>query len=78
MHMYKQERERANSIVMLYCRFTRKILAAVVDRWDSHVLVIDKVAPPNWKVETVEVLNYWFLFSASTILFVDSCSHFFR
>jgi hypothetical protein len=62
--MYKQERdrerERANSVFMLYCRFTRKLLAAVVDRWDSHVLVIDKVAPPNWKVETAEVLNDWF------------------
>lgn len=23
---------------------------AVVEKWDSHVLVIDKVAPPNWKV----------------------------
>ncbi|KAB1227721.1 hypothetical protein CJ030_MR1G004251 [Morella rubra] len=33
----------------LILRFTRKLLAAVVDRWDSHVLVIDKVAPPNWK-----------------------------
>ncbi|XP_042957407.1 uncharacterized protein LOC122292913 isoform X1 [Carya illinoinensis] len=38
----------------LILRFTRKILVAVVDRWDSHVLVIDKVAPPNWKVETSE------------------------
>jgi hypothetical protein len=45
---------------MLNCRFTRKLLAAIVERWDSHVLVIEKVAPPNWKVETVEVLNYWF------------------
>ncbi|GMP92184.1 hypothetical protein CsSME_00042516 [Camellia sinensis var. sinensis] len=31
--------------------FTRKLLVAVVDRWDSHVLVIDKVAPSNWKNE---------------------------
>ncbi|KAJ8422801.1 hypothetical protein Cgig2_024569 [Carnegiea gigantea] len=30
--------------------FTRKLLTAVVDRWDSHVLVIDKVTPLNWKV----------------------------
>ncbi|KAK9273617.1 hypothetical protein L1049_018427 [Liquidambar formosana] len=33
----------------LILRFTRKLLVAIVDRWDSHVLVIDKVAPPNWK-----------------------------
>lgn len=30
--------------------FTRKLLVAVVDKWDSHVLVVDKVVPPNWKV----------------------------
>uniref|UniRef100_A0A5B7B9A3 NusB/RsmB/TIM44 domain-containing protein n=1 Tax=Davidia involucrata TaxID=16924 RepID=A0A5B7B9A3_DAVIN len=35
----------------LILRFTRKLLVAVVDSWDSHVLVIDKVAPPNWKNE---------------------------
>ncbi|CAL5425735.1 unnamed protein product [Camellia sinensis] len=35
----------------LILRFTRKLLVAVVDRWDSHVLVIDKVAPSNWKNE---------------------------
>ncbi|KAL3571385.1 hypothetical protein D5086_025289 [Populus alba] len=34
----------------LLLRFTRKLLVAVVDKWDSHVLVIDKVSPPNWKV----------------------------
>ncbi|KAJ7955454.1 N utilization substance B [Quillaja saponaria] len=35
----------------LILRFTRKLLVAVVDKWDSHVLVINKVAPPNWKDE---------------------------
>ncbi|KAH7532251.1 uncharacterized protein LOC107409752 [Ziziphus jujuba] len=35
----------------LILRFTRKLLVAVTDRWDTHVLVIDKVAPPNWKNE---------------------------
>ncbi|XP_050278989.1 uncharacterized protein LOC126720525 [Quercus robur] len=35
----------------LILRFTRKILVAVMERWDSHVLVIDKVAPANWKNE---------------------------
>ncbi|XP_059628719.1 uncharacterized protein LOC132271383 [Cornus florida] len=33
----------------LILRFTRKLLVAVAEKWDSHVLVIDKVAPPNWK-----------------------------
>ncbi|PQP93766.1 uncharacterized protein Pyn_09976 [Prunus yedoensis var. nudiflora] len=35
----------------LILRFTRKLLVAVMDKWDSHVLVIEKVAPPNWKDE---------------------------
>ncbi|GLT82464.1 hypothetical protein SLE2022_008320 [Rubroshorea leprosula] len=35
----------------LLLRFSRKLLVAVVDKWDSHVLVIDKVVPPNWKNE---------------------------
>ncbi|KAJ0820943.1 hypothetical protein HanPSC8_Chr16g0714121 [Helianthus annuus] len=38
---------------LVYCklilRFTRKLLVAVADKWDSHVLVMDKVAPQNWK-----------------------------
>ena len=51
-------RERVNYVSMVYCRFTRKILVAVMERWDSHVLVIDKVAPANWKVEAVIVFKY--------------------
>lgn len=35
----------------LILRFTRKLLVAVAEKWDSHVLVIDKVAPQNWKNE---------------------------
>lgn len=35
---------------ILAFRFTRKLLVAVVDKWDGQVLVIDKVAPSNWKV----------------------------
>ncbi|PSR90277.1 N utilization substance protein like [Actinidia chinensis var. chinensis] len=35
----------------LILRFTRKLLVAIVERWNSHVLVIDKVAPSNWKNE---------------------------
>ncbi|KAF8041139.1 hypothetical protein BT93_B3151 [Corymbia citriodora subsp. variegata] len=34
----------------LILRFTRKLLVAVMDQWDSHVLVIDKVTPENWKI----------------------------
>ncbi|XP_010539374.1 PREDICTED: uncharacterized protein LOC104813477 [Tarenaya hassleriana] len=33
----------------LVLRLARKLLAAVVDKWDSHIVVIDKVAPSNWK-----------------------------
>ncbi|KAL2926226.1 Transcription antitermination protein NusB [Bienertia sinuspersici] len=33
------------------CRFTKKLLGAVVEKWDSHVLVINRVAPPHWKHE---------------------------
>ncbi|XP_062076358.1 uncharacterized protein LOC133781404 [Humulus lupulus] len=35
----------------LILRLTRKLLVAVMDQWDSHVLVIDQVVPPNWKDE---------------------------
>lgn len=35
----------------LILRFTRKLLVAVAEKWDAHVLVIDKVAPQNWKNE---------------------------
>ncbi|KAI4368566.1 hypothetical protein MLD38_017110 [Melastoma candidum] len=33
----------------LILRFARKLLLAVVDRWDDDVLVIEKVVPQNWK-----------------------------
>lgn len=32
-------------------RLARDILGAVGSRWNEHVLVIDKVIPPNWKDE---------------------------
>ncbi|KAL4385643.1 hypothetical protein GQ457_15G029220 [Hibiscus cannabinus] len=35
----------------LILSFTRKLLVATTDKWDSHVLVIDKVVPSNWKNE---------------------------
>ncbi|KAK1272204.1 hypothetical protein QJS04_geneDACA013009 [Acorus gramineus] len=37
-----------NSFIL---RFTRQILEAVVDRWNQHVLIIDRVTPRNWKDE---------------------------
>ncbi|KAF9591274.1 hypothetical protein IFM89_003225 [Coptis chinensis] len=33
----------------LILRLTKKMLVAVVQGWDKHVVVIDKVAPQNWK-----------------------------
>ncbi|KAK6163784.1 hypothetical protein DH2020_000648 [Rehmannia glutinosa] len=33
----------------LILRFTRKLLVAVAEKWDSNVLAIDKTAPSNWK-----------------------------
>ncbi|CAO2815278.1 unnamed protein product [Amaranthus hypochondriacus] len=43
----------------LLLRFTRKLLGAVVDRWDNHVLVIDRVAPSSWKSEpTGRILEF--------------------
>ncbi|KAJ4978932.1 hypothetical protein NE237_009712 [Protea cynaroides] len=35
----------------LILRFTKKLLVAVTERWDKNVLVIDCIAPPNWKKE---------------------------
>ncbi|WOL19623.1 hypothetical protein Cni_G28425 [Canna indica] len=32
-------------------RLTRNILRAVVDRWNDHVIIIDKIIPQNWKDE---------------------------
>ena len=33
-------------------RFAKKLLAAVADKWDTHVVIIDKISPPDWKVQT--------------------------
>lgn len=33
----------------LILRFTRKLLVAVVQKWDSNALFIENVAPANWK-----------------------------
>lgn len=32
-------------------RLSRGMLEAVVNQWNQHVLVIDKIIPPNWKDE---------------------------
>ncbi|KAK8968097.1 hypothetical protein KSP40_PGU016228 [Platanthera guangdongensis] len=32
-------------------RLSRGMLEAVVSQWNQHVLVIDKIIPPNWKEE---------------------------
>ncbi|KAK4266707.1 hypothetical protein QN277_027586 [Acacia crassicarpa] len=37
----------------LILRFARKLLVAVMDKWDSHVLAINKVIPENWKVSLI-------------------------
>lgn len=42
--------EIRSAIVFMVFRFTRKLLVAVVDGWDSRVLKIEKVIPPTWKV----------------------------
>ena len=33
-------------------RFAKKLLAAVADKWDSHVVIIENISPPDWKVQT--------------------------
>ncbi|KAG2238591.1 hypothetical protein Bca4012_023063 [Brassica carinata] len=33
----------------LVLRFAKKLLAAVADKWDSHVVIIEKISPPDWK-----------------------------
>ncbi|CAN7081753.1 unnamed protein product [Brassica oleracea var. botrytis] len=33
----------------LVLRFAKKLLAAVADKWDTHVVIIDKISPPDWK-----------------------------
>ncbi|KAJ4824267.1 hypothetical protein Tsubulata_021236 [Turnera subulata] len=44
----------------LILRFTRKLLVAVVDKWDTHALVIQKIAPRNWKssLEAISFSNF--------------------
>ena len=35
---------------VFFQRFAKKLLAAVADKWDSHVVIIEKISPPDWKV----------------------------
>ena len=39
-----------NLLGIATCILARDFLGAVGSRWNEHVLVIDKVIPPNWKV----------------------------
>ncbi|XP_043691208.1 transcription antitermination protein NusB [Telopea speciosissima] len=61
-HLRKNEKESAIEAEVLSAppklvysklilRFTKKLLVAVTERWDKNVLVIDSIAPPNWKKE---------------------------
>ncbi|KAG6781843.1 hypothetical protein POTOM_014758 [Populus tomentosa] len=60
----------------LLLRFTRKLLVAVVDKWDSHVLVIDKVSPPNWKNEPAgRILEFCILHMAMSEITVLGTRH---
>ncbi|KAG2409296.1 uncharacterized protein HKW66_Vig0041180 [Vigna angularis] len=45
------EEESAIARFCILVLFTRKLLVAVRDTWDNHVLVINKIVPENWKNE---------------------------
>lgn len=60
----------------LILRLTRKLLVAVSDQWDSHVLSIDKVAPPNWKNEPAgRILEFCILHLAMSEISVLGTRH---
>ncbi|KAL9238602.1 hypothetical protein vseg_013000 [Gypsophila vaccaria] len=60
----------------LLLRFTRKLLAATVDKWDEHVLVIDKTAPSNWKAAPVgRILEFSILHLAMSEISVVKTRH---
>ncbi|KAK9690380.1 hypothetical protein RND81_09G123500 [Saponaria officinalis] len=60
----------------LLLRFTRKLLAATVDKWDEHVLVIDKAAPSNWKAEPAgRILEFSILHLAMSEISVVKTRH---
>ncbi|PSR86922.1 N utilization substance protein like [Actinidia chinensis var. chinensis] len=60
----------------LILRFTRKLLVAIVERWNSHVLVIDKVSPSNWKNEPAgRILEFCILHLAMSEIIVLGTRH---
>ncbi|XVF69800.1 hypothetical protein PTKIN_Ptkin11bG0110500 [Pterospermum kingtungense] len=60
----------------LLLRFTKKLLVAIVDKWDSHVLVIDKAVPSYWKNEpTGRILELCILHLAMSEITVLGTRH---
>ncbi|KAK4762669.1 hypothetical protein SAY86_008437 [Trapa natans] len=60
----------------LILRFTRKLLVAMVDQWDTHVVVINRVAPPNWKNEpAARILEFCILHLAMSEISVLGTRH---
>ncbi|WZZ76158.1 hypothetical protein YC2023_087528 [Brassica napus] len=37
--------------------FAKKLLAAVADKWDTHVVTIEKISPPDWKKQLL--ILFW-------------------
>ncbi|CAI0376264.1 unnamed protein product [Linum tenue] len=55
---------------------TRKLLVAVVDKWDSHVRIIDEIAPANWKNEPAsKILELSILHLAMSEIIVIGTAH---
>lgn len=60
----------------LILRLTKKMLVAVVEGWDKHVTVIDKVAPPNWKDEPAgRILEFCILHLAMSEISILGTRH---
>ncbi|CAL1352929.1 unnamed protein product [Linum trigynum] len=60
----------------LILRLTRKLLVAVVDKWDSHVRIIDEIAPANWKNEPAsKILELSILHLAMSEIIVIGTAH---
>ncbi|KAG8387395.1 hypothetical protein BUALT_Bualt02G0016800 [Buddleja alternifolia] len=60
----------------LILRFTRKLLLAVVESWESNVLAIDKFSPPNWKNEAAgRILEFSVLHLAMSEIAVLGTRH---
>lgn len=60
----------------LILRFTRKLLVAVVDSWNNHAVVIDKVSPQNWKsVPAARILEFCILHLAMSEIAIVGTRH---